>query len=482
MTPLSQPAAVAIPLFVDLDLSLVKTDLHWESWVQIAFRKPWMLPGMACRRLSGKTGFKQTLFGHAAIDPACLPYRLEVLDMIRQARLQGQPVILVTDAPPAVAQAVATHLGLFDDVLGSTPESDLSGQAKREAIEQKANHQPFDYVGSLTADLPLFAQARRVVLVNPSARVARIARQQNQAAKTLRDRSSALPTFLRAIRLHQWVKNLLLGVPLLAGHKLGDPQAVLGFAVSFLVFGLMASSVYLINDLSDLTVDRKHAGKRHRPLAAGAMSIAAALLTAICFSIGSLTLACWLLPGAFVLWLGFYLIATLAYSFCLKRRLLVDVITLAFLYTLRILAGGAAQNIPVTEWLLAFSMFIFTSLAFAKRFIEIEQTALDKNKSLSGRDYQASDLDIIRVVGPTNGYLAVLVLALYIHSPDVRLLYRHPKLLWLICPLLVYWMTRVWFLANRGTLHHDPVVFALRDPKSYLVAILGIAVVLVACL
>lgn len=289
-------------------------------------------------------------------------------------------------------------------------------------------------------------------------------------------------TLVRAMRVHQWTKNLLLGTALVAAHRFGEASAYLHLIIAFFSFSFAASAVYLINDLLDLQSDRKHPKKRLRPLASGMMSIPAGIAVALICLATSIALSLWALPTAFQLWLLVYLFVTSLYSLELKRRALLDVISLAGLYSIRILAGGAAVNVVVSRWLLAFSMFIFMSLAFAKRYVEAVGTNAEPERKLAGRGYWSSDADLIRVVGPANGLVAVLVLTLYINSPDVRILYARPDGLWLLCPLLIYWITRVWLLAHRGLLNEDPVLFALKDWRSYAIAAACAVVMLAAAL
>ncbi len=296
---------------------------------------------------------------------------------------------------------------------------------------------------------------------------------------TTEARSFSPRVVLRAMRVHQWVKNFLLFVPLLASHGYAELAKCGAAALGFVIFGLCASAVYLVNDLVDVESDRLHPEKRHRPIASGAMSTGVAKALAVLLFASAGALSYFFLPLEFVAWLATYIVCTTAYSITLKRKLLVDVLTLSALYTLRIMAGAGAIDVEVSHWLLAFSMFIFTSLAFAKRYTETMGHDAESTERIPGRGYYAGDAEIIRVVGPTSGFLAVLVLALYISSPDVSRLYGEPRVLWLVCPVMIYWITRLWFLAHRGQLHHDPITFAMRDTRSYLcVVVLGVVVVL----
>ena len=282
----------------------------------------------------------------------------------------------------------------------------------------------------------------------------------------------------RALRPHQWAKNALLVVPLITSRQLGDPAKLASAFEAFVSFSLMASAVYVVNDLVDREADRAHPTKRLRPFASGELSARFGAVLASVLLLASLGLAGAALPGSFVGMLLIYVAVTSLYSFWLKRKMLVDVICLAGLYTLRILAGGAAEGIVISPWLLAFSMFLFLSLAFAKRYAEIAMSG--PGVSLSGRGYIDTDLDLIRSVGPAAGCLSVLVLCLYLNSPEVSLLYRHPRRLWFLCPIQLYWILRIWFVAHRNALRDDPVLFALRDRASWLAGLLSAGVIVAA--
>jgi 4-hydroxybenzoate polyprenyltransferase len=269
------------------------------------------------------------------------------------------------------------------------------------------------------------------------------------------------------------MKNALIFVPLLAAHQLNQPLQVLNGLLAFLFFGLCASSVYILNDLLDLTDDRHHQSKRNRPFASGRLSIRSGLVLVPLLLLGAFGGAALLLPWQFCAVLGAYYLLTLAYSLSLKRQMTLDVIVLAALYTSRILAGAAAFNLPLTFWILAFSMFMFLSLALVKRYAELREARLkDLKDKTRGRGYYPADLDMIASLGATSGHLAVMVLALYIHEGTTVALYSHPHVIWLACPLLLFWITRVWMLTHRGQMNDDPVVFAIRDRVSQLIGAL----------
>jgi 4-hydroxybenzoate polyprenyltransferase len=467
-------------LFVDLDGSLVRTDTLWES-LFLAIRRRlvnlFLLPVWVLR---GKAYFKCRLAEEARPDPALLPYNTEVLNYLRDQKRRGRVIVLATAAEEGIARSVAAEQLLFDEVLATNRNENLSGRRKLAAIRAKAGGSGFDYIGDSRKDLPVFRAATEAMLVEPSPVLVRIVRRSANLTRVFRDpRRPRWRDLLKAMRPHQWAKNLLLAVPVVMAHRLADPDAMMSLLVGIVAMSLAASSVYLVNDLMDLDADRRHPKKRHRPFAAGTVSMATGAVTAMMLLAASLALSWWILPPRFTALLVLYLLITTLYSARLKNLLLVDVIILAGLYTLRVLAGAVATDCEVSAWLLAFSLFIFTSLAFAKRYEELTNRSGPAGGSLPGRGYQDGDTGIILVLGPTSGYLAVLVLALYINSDKVTTLYRRPELLWLLCPLLIYWISRIWFLAHRQEIHHDPLVFVLSDKTSYLVGAAG-AVILVA--
>jgi 4-hydroxybenzoate polyprenyltransferase len=299
--------------------------------------------------------------------------------------------------------------------------------------------------------------------------------------QTMSDSAKFFRLLVKALRIPQWVKNLLLFVPLIVGHKFTHPDLLVRGFIAFIAFSLCASSVYITNDILDIEADREHPRKKNRPFASGALKIKtgviiAILLFAIGFGIS------FLLPFYFSAALLLYMIASTAYSLKLKKIASVDVIMLASLYTLRVLAGGIAVDVLPTTWLLGFSIFIFLSLAFVKRYSELRMLRESGNEIASRRGYTVGDLELLRSIGPASGYLSVLVLALYINSPEVRLLYKRPSVLWLVCLLLLLWITRLWILTNRGKVSDDPLVFTVRDSRSYMIGAVMIFVILAATL
>ena len=466
------------PLVVDLDDTLVHTDLLWELMIQL-----WRHPVIGVRALSalllgGKARFKSVLAMAVTIDPATLPYRTEVLELLKAEHGSGRDIVLATATHRIVAQRIADHLGIFARVFATDNDVNLSGAAKGAALESAYGKRGFDYIGDHARDLAVFSLAQAAILVNPPRSLFEKVSAMGIVSKVLSDSHSHFEVIAKALRVHQWVKNILLAVPLLAAHRALDSHAWMSIASAFFAFSFVASATYLVNDLLDLQSDRVHPQKRFRPLASGRMAIPTGVTLAVGFGSLGFGLSLVSLPTEFVVYLGIYVALTLAYSFDLKRRLLVDVLVLAILYTLRILAGGAAIGTAVSEWLLMFSLFIFMSLAFLKRMVELQGRLTAER--VSGRGYSIVDLETMRIVGVATGLVSVLVLSLYINSPAVGVLYRSPQFLWLLCPLLIYWIARIWFLAARGQVHHDPVVFALFDWRSFIVGACGLGIVVLA--
>jgi len=453
-------------LCVDLDGTLVRSDLFAEALCRLLKGAPWLLFLLPFWLLRGRAWVKHEVARRMPIEPATLPWDVGFRTFLEGERAAGRKLILATAADRSHAEAVATHLGLFDEVLASDGRTNCKGKTKAHLLVERCGGAQFTYAGDSQADLAIWAVAAGAIPVNCPPHVeARI-----PAAKIERrfpPRRAVLPTLIRALRLQQWVKNLLLFVPAVMAHSV-SAEAAGEVVIAFLSFGLCASGVYLLNDLLDLEADRHHRLKRFRPFAAGDLPLTAGfLLIPLCTVVG-FGVASFFLPPDFVLALAVYLAVTLAYSLRLKQIPVLDVIVLASLYTIRLFAGGCAAGVVVSQWLLGFAMFLFFSLACVKRFSELRVLRSRNETGARGRGYMASDLELVGVFGASSGYLAVLVLALYVSSAEVGRLYAHPERLWLICPVVLYWISRVWLLAHRGVLHDDPIVFAIGDRTSYL--------------
>ena len=411
-----------------------------------------------------------------AFDVATLPFRPELLHWLREERAGGRQLILVADRDPELAEQVAAHLGLFDQVARADGAGPPSAR-KRRILVERFGERGFDYAGSDAADVDVWASSRGAVVVGDRKLAERVAAKAPLLRVFAAPRATAR-TWIRAIRLHQWVKNALVFLPALLAHRISEPAVLWNTVLAFVAFGCCASSVYVTNDIFDLTADRAHPRKQRRPFAAGILSVRSGIYASIGLLLCAVVLAS-LVGWLFGLVLACYYLVTWAYSLRLKRIALLDVMLLAGLYTLRIIAGAAATYIELSFWLLAFSVFLFLSLGFVKRYAELDDARQAGKLTGGARGYGADDLPLIMSLGTTAGYCAILVIALYINSSDSIALYHHHKPLWLICPLMLFWISRVWMLTARGQMHDDPVVFTLRDHVSLLImGALGLIVLL----
>jgi len=465
---------------VDLDGTLVATDTLAESFLGLLKTAPWKLFALLAAWMGGRAKLKRFMVHNAPVDPVTLPYREEVLNEMRRAREAGRQVLLVTASDQGAADAVAGHVELFDEAIGSDGESNLKADRKAEYLVSRFGAGGFQYIGDSPADLPVWKAANEAIMVCPSPSTRRAAERSVSQVNVLSERPSKWKAAVKELRPHQWAKNVLLFVPLYFSHQYTDLSLVFIAAMAFLSFSFCASSIYVLNDLVDLPSDRQHRSKRKRPLAAGTLSIPGGIALSAGALALAITLAATLVNPRFVLVLLGYVVLTTAYTFVLKQRMIVDVLTLATLFTYRVLAGGVAVDVPLSPWLLAFSIFFFTSLAFVKRYAELIQIKGDPTQSLKGRNYVRADIPIIASAGPAAGLLAVLVFALYINSPAMVMYYSRPEALWGICLILVYWIMRIWFLAARDRMHDDPVLFAVKDKISLAAGALVVVCLLVA--
>ena len=480
-------------LCVDLDGTLVKSDTLVDSTLALARYHPELLLRIPGWLLEGKAALKRHITSAVSLDVAHLPYNRELLQFLEQQHSTGQAIYLTTAADSALAERVAAHLGLFDGVLASDGELNLAGQNKLAAF-RKTFGDNFCYIGNALADLPLLQNCQHPMVANPTAGLrAALNKAHITPVRTFTEKASTFKSWLKAIRLHQWAKNVLIFLPVLLAHAL-DLGLLVASVMAFFSFGLCASATYIVNDLLDLEVDRQHPRKRRRPFASGDLSAIAGVGVIILFLLASVSIALALphvlarispahalgRPYHFLTWLAIYAITTLAYSLRLKRMVLVDVIVLSGLYTIRILAGSAATGIEASAWLGSFSIFFFLSLAFVKRFSELENLRERGGATAKGRGYHVSDVEQLRSFGSASGYVSVAVLTLYISNLDAAHLYSHTKRLWLLIPVLLLWISRLWMLASRGRLDEDPVVYAITDKRSLLLGVVVVAIILSA--
>lgn len=470
----------AVPLAVDLDGTLIATDLLWEGLFLLIRKNPlylflvpvWLASG-------GPARLKCEIAERININPEVLPYREELLAQLRAEKAAGRRLILATGTPRKFAEAIAAHLGLFDAVLATDRAGNFTSKRKCAALTAAHGDGGFDYAGNSRHDLACFDSAREAWIVAPDRAAARWNRAHG--GRLVDTPKPTAKTYLKMLRAHQWLKNVLIAVPMILSHEYFNVSMLVACAIAFVSFSAAASAIYIINDFFDLALDRRHATKRHRPFASGLLSMPFGLacvagLLAVSFG------AALFLPWQFAVVLAGYLAITTAYSLSLKRMLLVDVMTLAGLYTMRILAGAAATGTDVSFWLLAFSIFFFLSLALVKRYVELRTTVVKVGERIAGRGYRAEDQDIVAQAGMASAFSAALVLALYIDSVAVKQQYTHPEMIWPLAPIVLYMTMRIWILARRDEMHDDPIVFLIRDWRSQLVAALGGLLLLAAAL
>ena len=468
-------------LCVDLDGTLSRTDTLIESLLMLMRQRPLALLMLPLWLLGGRAAFKAAVAQSVRFDPEDLTYNEELVDWLRAEKARGRRIVLATAADERIARPIAEHLGVFDDVVASDGSANRKGKAKAEALRDA--YGTFVYVANGDVDVPVWEAADGAVLVAGSPRIAK-----RLAGRVAFDRvfepapaKATWRLWLKQLRLHQWAKNGLMFVPLVLSHQIADPAQFLKVLAGFFAFSLCASSVYVLNDLLDLGSDRRHATKRNRPFAAASLPLEQGLVVFPLLLVPAFAIALSTsFPFAGVLVVYYFL--TLAYSFDLKKRVLVDVFTLAGLYTVRIVAGGVVASIHLSPWLLAFSIFLFLSLGIVKRVAELEASSRRGITELRGRGYRSDDAPIMTALGVASGYASVVIFSLYISAPDSRALYPHHEFLWLFVPLILFWISRIWLLTWRGEMHDDPIVFALKDRVSQLTAIAAASVLLISAI
>jgi 4-hydroxybenzoate polyprenyltransferase len=472
-------ATTMTPLCVHLEGGIVRTNVAAESLLVLIKQNLlnlFLAVAWLCR---GRAVLKEELAKRTKLDPRSLPYNQELLDWLKTERARGRPIWLCTGANERIAGEIAEYLRLFDGVIASNARLHLDGAGRARRLVEAFGYRCFDYCGSGHGDLAAWQCAHAAVTVRSSRGVAERASTYAPLVQSFPRPTPRWRSLLRALRPHQWAKNVLVFVPMLAAHQVLNLSAELSAWLSFAAFCLCASAVYVLNDMLDLDADRAHSRKSLRPFASGDLPILTGvwLVPALLIAAGFLA---FLLPGAFALALAAYFLMTLAYSLWLKRIPLLDTSTLAALYTVRIIAGGLAISVPVSLWLLLFSIFLFLSLAFVKRYAEFDSLQRAKKATALGRSYHVQDLPLLESLGTAAGYMSVVVLALFISSSTAGPLYRHPEYLWAICILLTYWIGRIWMKTHRGRMNDDPVLFALRDRVSLGIGLVSAIVIALA--
>lgn len=465
-------------LFVDLDKTLIKSDLLYEALIYLVKTHFFSLFLLPFYLFKGKAFFKHKVCALLSLNAETLPYNKSVLEYIKKEKENGKKIILATASNECLANPIAESVKVFDDVISSNKEINLKGKNKLNRIKEyvkENNEETFSYIGDSESDVQIFAECETPVVVG-NKNVFEKVKEKNQNAKYIEESSKlTFKRFLKMIRVHQWAKNTLIFVPIILAHKIFDFKLLLDGITAFFSFSFLASFVYIINDIADLDADREHPTKKHRCFASGEVFIGTGLKIAFVLLLLSFVISI-RLGQEFISILLLYFIITNLYSFLLKKLVIIDVITLSFLYTIRVIAGGYPFNIYLSPWLFMFSFFIFFSLACAKRYSELYAVKNHLQSKINGRGYRANDLEQMQIFGSASGYLAILIFALYVHLGIPERLYKSTQTLWLLCPVLLYWISRIWLFSHRGEMTQDPLVFALKDKASYVVLILGIII------
>ncbi len=475
---LARSATNSAPLVVNLDGTLTPTNTLVESILKLVKTRPLLALRLPFLRLRGRAPFTTFVTTHASVSPTHLPYREALLAYLAEEKTRGRRLILATASHRDTAEAVAAHLQLFSRVLAMDGEHNLNGARKLEAIRASIGH-TFVYAGDSRADLPIWKSAVAAVVVDASASVTRALSGQVRIERTFPGERAGLMVWFRALRVQQWLKNLLVFVPMLTAFSFGDPSMLIAMAVAFTSFCLVASATYIVNDLWDLDSDRVHPRKKYRPFASARISVLRGLAVAACMLAAAFGLAA-ALPPAFLLTLFSYLVITSLYTWLLKKLVLLDVLALSFLYTLRIVAGAVAIGVVVSQWLLAFSVFIFFSLSLVKRCSELVSAGAVGQAGSPGRDYRAGDLAVLWPLGVGASLCALVIFGLFISAEETQLRYGTPELLWIAAIGLLYWLSRLWIVSSRGEMHDDPLVFAVRDLNSRITIAVMIGITLAA--
>jgi 4-hydroxybenzoate polyprenyltransferase/phosphoserine phosphatase len=461
-------------IVVDLDGTLLRTDSLHENLIKVLMHSPHLLLRVLRWLMRGRAFMKNQLMSHVPLSPEDLPMREPLLKWLHARKADGHKIVLASAADDSFVKNVASHLKIFDQAVGSSGDRNLKGKNKVEALRSLANGEPFFYIGDALAAVPLWQNAQGGIAINPSFFLRRELRRLPDV-KIVRDKKRFFSTIFKAIRLHQWAKNILVFAPAIAAHKVLVPSVFWAGTKAFFVFSFCGSAGYLVNDLFDLHADRHHRSKRHRPLASGQLSIVAGIFLAVGLLAAGFGVASQL-SEAFVLCTLLYIAASLIYSYWIKSFIMADVLLLAMLYAIRMFAGGKATQTPITNWFLLFALFMFLGLALLKRYTELR--GLKEGVLAGRRGYRVDDQIVILVMGIACSFISILIFALYMTGPDVTALYRYPDRLWFLNPCLVYWLGRLWLLAHRNEVHDDPVVFTITDKSFYATGAAAVAVLL----
>jgi 4-hydroxybenzoate polyprenyltransferase len=460
-----------IPLVIDIDGTLIHTDLLIEALILLIRKKPYYFWKCILWGFKGKAYLKNKIFGLVSPDYPLLPYNVELINFIKKEFASGRKIILASASPISAVIGISKIYPIFSELYGTENKINLRGRNKLRVLTDRFGKGKFDYVGNSKADHVIFASSRYSYLVNPSRSVEKKAGRISDLRYTWHSGKATLKDYLGAIRVYQWVKNLLLFVPLVTSHSFYSVHLFMLTFGAFCTFNIMASSGYLLNDILDINSDRNHPRKRYRPVATGKISLLNASALALVFFTTGLFFASKFNPVFFYTML-FYFVTSFTYSLYLKKMAMYDVFTLAGLYSIRVFAGSEVIGVPLSFWLIAFSTFIFLSLAFLKRYSELITIKDDLALKKQDRGYVSGDIYLVRIMGIVSGFLAIVVFALYINSPEVTELYSKIEILWFVSFLLLFWINRMWMIASRGRMTDDPIVFTLKDITSYIIFLL----------
>ncbi len=462
-----------IPLAIDLEGTLVRTDLFVESLCVLLKTKPFTALLVPFWLLRGKAWLKAQIARHTHLSPRRLPVNPELMAYLESVKGKRK-IVLATSSNEKFASPISEHFG-FDSFVASTDSVNLQGDNKRNKLEELYGKQGFDYAGDDDSDISVWQSARKCILVNADNRTRDRVSSSLKFEQVFDHSTSSAIDYFKGMRVYQWIKNLLVFVPLLVAHKFDNSEALMHTVLAFIAFSLCSSSVYILNDLFDLPDDRLHPNKKNRPITSGRLPIKHALFMIPLLLIGAFGIALFL-PWQLGVVLSIYYLLTLVYSLYLKTVALLDVQVLATFYTLRLIAGAAVIEVTPSFWLLAFSMSMFLSLAVAKRYTGLLVRQSAGQKPASRRGYEISDLPILHSFGIASGYISVVILALYVNSLETLQLYSHPMVLWLLCPTVLYWIGRLWVYVHRGLMHDDPLIFALTDRTSLVIVTLMVII------
>ena len=481
MTPAYKENAFgkATPLCVDLDGTLLRGNSLYEYAWEFLRKAPWLFWKLPVWVLQGQAVLWRELIEHVEFSAANHAFEPAVLRFLEQEREQ-RPLILVTGAHQRVADLVAGHIGLFDAAYGTQSAGHLTGKNKADFLRQQYGNHGFDYLGDSTADIPVWQACRQVYMARPDRALTSVLSSSGITPTIVgQPMTGKLRAAIRLLRPQQWSKNILIFVPLVLGHVFREFAPWWNALLAFFSFCAASSAMYILNDLLDIHADRQHYRKQKRPIASGAISIPLALgIFGGCLAVAMvLSLA---VGWPFAAITAAYVALVCLYSVQLKTRLTIDIVLLAAFYTLRIFAGSAATGIPISFWTMLSSLFFFYSLASLKRCSELSNLAHSGKQKAERRAYRVEDLPQLLAIGIACGLLTVVVIGLYINSPEVRLSYRKPDVLWLICPLLLAWISRIWTISGRGHLHEDPLSFAIKDKWSLVAGVAGLGILLAA--